>query len=118
TSGTYFLVEDFLVEEEGVLLGAGGWTRRAPGQGGVSPHLGHIRHVVTDDRAVRRGVGRALMDHIFTNSRMAGMARLTCLSTLTAEPFYAAMGFHRVKPVTVPLGPGIDFPAVEMDLSL
>ena len=44
----------YVAEEEGRIIGAGGWTRD-----GRRADLGHIRHVVTDDRAVRRGVGRA-----------------------------------------------------------
>ncbi len=36
------------------------------------------------------------------------------MSTLTAVPFYEAMGFTVIGPITVPLGPGIDFPAVSM----
>jgi len=59
-------------------------------------------------------VGRALMAHVFAMARAAGVVRLDCLSTRTAVPFYAAMGFVTQGPVTVPLGPGIDFPAVAM----
>lgn len=108
--GTYYLVE-----EDGVLLGAGGWTAHGPGQGGVTRGVGHIRHVVTDDRATRRGVGRALLDHIAQDTQAQGIRRLHCLSTLTAAPFYEAMGFDTLGPVTIPLGPGIDFPAIEME---
>ncbi|NCO85594.1 MAG: GNAT family N-acetyltransferase [Rhodobacterales bacterium] len=115
TSGTYFVVEAQEEEEEGgAILGAGGWTRDAPGGAAAHPGLGHIRHVVTDDRQVRRGIGRALMTHVIATARAAGLTRLDCLSTRTAVPFYAAMGFAALGPVTVPLGPGIDFPAVAM----
>lgn len=113
TSGTYYLIE-----EDGVLLGAGGWTANAPGQGGITRGVGHIRHVVTDDRATRRGVGRKLMDFIAHTAREQGLRRLSCLSTLTAEPFYHAVGFKTLKPVTIPLGTGIDFPAIEMERHL
>ncbi len=51
TCGTYYVVQ-----EDGQILGAGGWT---PDKDVTD--LGHIRHVVTDDRALRRGVGRRLM---------------------------------------------------------
>ena len=113
TSGTYFLVE-----EDGALLGAGGWTPGAPGQGATTRGVGHIRHVVTDDRATRRGVGRALMAHIAADAKAQGLRCLNCLSTLTAEPFYAAVGFKHLTPITVPLGAGIDFPAIEMERTL
>jgi len=111
--GTYFLVH-----EGDALLGAGGWTPQAPGQGGVTRGVGHVRHVVTDDRATRRGVGRALLDHIKASAKGQGLRRLNCLSTLTAEPFYAALGFKSIKPVMVGLAPGIEFASVEMECTL
>jgi N-acetylglutamate synthase-like GNAT family acetyltransferase len=59
-------------------------------------------------------VGRLLMERVFGTAREAGVQRMECLSTLTAVPFYRALGFLEVGPVTVPLAPGIDFPAVAM----
>ena len=113
TCGTYYVVE-----EDGVLLGAGGWTATAPGKGGLTRGVGHVRHVVTDDRATRRGVGRTLMDHITKDAKAQGLRRLHCYSTLTAVPFYGAMGFDVLGHITIPIGPGIDFPAVEMERHL
>ena len=72
SSGTYYLVE-----HAGELLGAGGWTTQAPGQGGTTHGVGHVRHVVTDDRATRRGVGRALVSHICIVARSHGLRRLS-----------------------------------------
>ena len=111
------LIEDgtyFVVEQAGAIIGAGGWTTAAPGRGQVRSGQGNIRHVVTDDRQVRRGVGRALMTHIVQTATAAGVRRLECLSTLTARPFYQAMGFVVAGPVTVPLAQGIEFPAIAM----
>jgi len=110
TCGTYYVAET----NEGAIVGAGGWTFAAPGGAASRPGVAHIRHLVTDAAATRRGIGRALMGRIFTEARGAGALRLDCLSTLTAVPFYAAMGFEAVGPVTVPLRPGIDFPALQM----
>ena len=104
TSGTYYVVE----EEERV-LGAGGWT-----QDRSDATLGHIRHVVTDDRALRRGVGRALMQRSFDAARAAGMTRMECWATRTAVPFYTALGFNEVGLIDVPLGNGIVFPSIRM----
>lgn len=102
--GTYYVAE-----EDGVILGAGGWTpdRR-------DPALGHIRHVVTDDRALRRGVGRALMERSFADARAAGVRRMSCSATRTAEAFYQAQGFVTLGPMEVPLTGGIAFPAIRM----
>lgn len=108
----------FLAEEEGAILGAGGWSWAAPGDGRRVPRLGHVRHVATDSRAVRRGVGRAVMEAVLDDARESGMERLSCLSTLTAVPFYRAMGFTEVWPVTLSFGAPIAFPAVEMTRDL
>ncbi|WP_299687920.1 GNAT family N-acetyltransferase [uncultured Tateyamaria sp.] len=102
--GTYYVVED-----EGRVLGAGGWTRDRKDE-----RLGHIRHVVTDDRALRRGVGRALMTHCFDTARAAGVVRMECWATVTAEPFYQACGFETVGPMDVTLEGGISFPSLRM----
>jgi len=71
TCGTYYLVED----QHGALLGAGGWTLEAPGSGAITRGVGHIRHVVTEATATRRGVGRTLMDHIITAAQTQGDRR-------------------------------------------
>lgn len=113
TCGTYYLVE-----EGGQILGAGGWTQQAPGTGVIARGIGHIRHVVTDDRATRRGVASHLLRHIIETARAEDTVQLHCLSTLTAEPFYEAVGFVKVKPVSVPLGPNLNFPATDMVCSL
>jgi GNAT superfamily N-acetyltransferase len=110
-SGTYYVAEDM----DGRILGAGGWTRGAPAGGAGAPRLGHVRHFVTDDRIVRRGIARRIMERVFDEALGAGILRLDCLSTRTAVPFYAAMGFRVAGPVTIPLRPGIEFPAVRMD---
>ncbi|APX10945.1 GNAT family N-acetyltransferase [Tateyamaria omphalii] len=102
--GTYYVVE-----EEGAVLGAGGWTpdRRVRG-------LGHVRHLVTDDRALRRGVGRRLMEHCFAVATAHGVLQMECWATRTAVPFYKAVGFRDVGLIDVPLAGGISFPSVRM----
>ncbi|MBP1806238.1 GNAT family N-acetyltransferase [Rubellimicrobium aerolatum] len=111
-SGRYFVAE-----EGGVLLGAGGWSAEPPGGGAAMPGRGHVRHVATDARAARRGIGRRVMARVMAEAGGAGMARLSSLSTLTAVPFYAALGFREVRPVTLAFG-GAAFPVVEMEREL
>lgn len=112
--GTYFGLWD------SALVAAGGWTEQAPGAGGVEgvPQIGHIRHVVTDHRATRRGYGRALMVHILQSARGAGITEMRCQATLSAVAFYQAMGFRAQEPIDVPLRQGITFPAVLMRQAL
>ena len=111
-SGRYFVAE-----EDGRLLSAGGWSPEPPGGGPVVPGLGHVRHVTTDARVARSGVGRAVMDRVMADARQAGAMRLSSLSTLTAVPFYAALGFRPLRRVMLRFG-GADFPAVEMEREL
>ena len=113
TSGRYFVVLDGTQ-----VVGAGGWSAHAPMQGGDTARTGHVRHVVTDHKQQRRGIGRTLMTRVLADAQAAGMTRLECLSTRTAVPFYTAIGFHRGADVLVPLRPGIDFPAVQMVMDL
>jgi N-acetylglutamate synthase-like GNAT family acetyltransferase len=102
--GTYYVVE-----QDTAIVGAGGWT---PDRKDCT--LGHVRHVVTDDRTLRRGVARALMHHCFDVARAAGTLRMECWSTRTAEPFYRALGFESLGPMEVTLQAGITFPSIRM----
>ncbi|GGL72958.1 GNAT family N-acetyltransferase [Wenxinia marina] len=102
-SGTYYVAET----GEGRLVAAGGWSRRRDGRG-------EVRHVVTDDRLVRQGLGRAVLTRVLDAAALSGIDEMRCLSTRTAVPFYASLGFEEVGPVDMPLAPGITFPAVAM----
>ncbi|MEO0485829.1 MAG: GNAT family N-acetyltransferase [Pseudomonadota bacterium] len=108
TSGTYYVADD-----GGAILGAGGWT-----QSRARPGWGDIRHVVTDDRALRRGVGRAIMERSFAAAADAGLTGMECWATLTAVPFYSAVGFRELGPMVVQLQGAIDFPAMRMEREL
>lgn len=106
--GTYYAVL-----KDGAIVGVGGWTRDRMVRG-----RGHVRHVATDDRAVRQGIGRALISHIAAQARAAGILELECWATRNAVPFYAAQGFTEEGPMDVPLQPGITFPSVRMRMGL
>lgn len=104
TCGTYY------VAVEGTdILGAGGWTRDRQ-----DPQHGHIRHVATDDRHLRRGVARAILEHCFDVARDNGIKTMECWSTLTAERFYQSVGFETKGPMDVQLQGGISFPSIRM----
>ena len=107
--GTYYGVFD-----GNVLVGAGGWTSKPPGGSHPTEGVAHIRHVVTDPQRVRQGVGHIMMNHVFAQAQSAGIKRLMCQSTRTAEPFYQAAGFERLNEIEVPLAQGVKFPAVLM----
>jgi GNAT superfamily N-acetyltransferase len=113
-SGRYFLAED----ADGRVLAAGGWSPGAPSGAAGTRDMGHVRHVATDPNAVRQGVGRALMTRVIEDAQGSGVAWLDCLSTRTAVPFYAALGFRPLHHTDITLGPGIVFPAIRMMLDL
>ncbi|WP_309664357.1 GNAT family N-acetyltransferase [Tabrizicola sp.] len=115
-SGRYFLAED----GAGRVLACGGWSTGRPDGRGPADRTGQVRHVATDPDMARRGIGRALMTGVMQDAAAFGLRWLECQATLTAVPFYTAMGFRALHPIQVPLGPGIVFPAVRMiaDLSL
>ncbi len=109
----------FVAEEGGRLLGAGGWSRGDPHGGRAAAGLGHVRHVATDARATRRGVGRAVLEAVMEDARLHGARRLRCLSTLTAVPFYRAMGFREEGRASLSFGAAaLSFPAVEMSRAI
>jgi N-acetylglutamate synthase-like GNAT family acetyltransferase len=107
--GTYFGVWD-----EDSLVAAGGWTSAGPKGEAGQASVANIRHVVTDHTKTRRGYGGHLMRQVFADAASVGVTRFDCLSTLTAEPFYAAMGFTALGPISIELRPGIHFPAIRM----
>ena len=108
-SGTFYLAEI-----NDTIVGAGGWSVGAPDGAQRAKRLGHIRHLVTDVGHTRRGIACALMRHVFKTAGAAGICRLNCQSTRTAVPFYEAMGVEVLDEISVPLRPGISFPAVAM----
>lgn len=112
--GTYFVAET----SGGHITGAGGWTDISPARGLGNQGEGHMRHVAVDPSFLRLGIGRALAKAAFDSARDSGVHALRCMSTLTAEAFYAALGFQRIQEIELTLEPGLFFPAIEMRLQV
>lgn len=113
--GTYFVAE---CAETDAIVGAGGWTDVSPSRGVSGTDLGHVRHVATRPDWLRRGVARALIDVSLASAEAHGMRQMSCMSTYTARPFYAAMGFEEAAEIELTLAPGVHFPAIQMRRSL
>jgi GNAT superfamily N-acetyltransferase len=111
-SGTYHVVE-----ADGVIIGAGGWSMGHPAGKPPLSIVAHVRHVVTDHRRQRQGIGRRLMTHVLDEARRAGARAMACTSTRGAVGFYASLGFEYLGEVEVQLAPGITLPAVDMKLT-
>lgn len=109
-SGTYYLAE----AEDGSAAGCGGWSHRPPEEDRREQGVAHIRHFATHQDWAGKGVGRAIFHRCEAEARAAGFTRFTCYSSLNGEGFYAALGFLRVREISVPMGPDLRFPSILM----
>lgn len=116
--GTYFVVE-----EGGVPVGCGGWSRRATLYGGdhstdlrdpalldPAKDAARIRAMYTHPDHVRRGIGRMILDRCEQAARAEGFVAAELMGTAGGVPLYAACGYYpveradaQVDGVTVPL---------------
>ncbi|MET4898752.1 GNAT family N-acetyltransferase [Sphingomonadaceae bacterium jetA1] len=103
--GTYFVVE-----EEGMPVGCGGWSRRATLYGGDhstalrDPALldpvtdaARIRAMYTHPGHVRRGIGRMILDHCERAAGAEGFAAVELMGTAGGVPLYVACGYMPVE---------------------
>ncbi len=112
-SGRYYLAE--LGEEP---VGCGGWSMERPGSDRIVPGTAHIRHFAVCADYPRRGIGRMIFDACVSAAREQGVRRLHVFSSLSAETFYAALGFKRVRPIDVSLPGGLSIASVHMRRAL
>lgn len=94
----------FTLREGGVLLGCGALKRLAEGHG-------EIKSMRTAERALGRGVGKAMLDHLVATARTEEMTRLSLETGSTgqfaaANRLYEREGFER----TGPFGHYVDTP--------
>jgi len=120
--GTWYVAEHPI---DGTLAGCGGWTLRKPkktvtesDEGQQAHSVPHLRHFATRSDMARKGVGKAIWAKSWEDiKKMCPQGSQTVLevfSTFTAEPFYASVGFDKVKEMTVPLTADFDFPCTLM----
>ena len=109
-SKTYYVMED-----DGRLIGCGGWTAEEPGSGEIEPGLAHLRHFATDPDRVREGIGRSIYNRCATEALNRGLSRFQAFAGLNAEPFYNRLGLERVRVINVPMGPSANLPTVLME---
>jgi GNAT superfamily N-acetyltransferase len=123
--GTYFVVED-----EGRIVGCGGWSKRRSNYGGDSGRSGtdpeidprtepaRIRAFFVHPGSARQGIGRSIMEACEAAVAAAGFRDVTISATLTGESLYASFGYKAVDRFDIPLPGGIPLPCVRMARSL
>lgn len=111
---SYFVV----VAPNGDIAGCGGWSFRNTLYGGDQRPMGsadrldpahdaaRIRAFFVSPAYARRGIGRLLLTQCANAAAAAGYARLELMATLPGVPFYSAMGFAEIEPVTDTLPDG------------
>lgn len=112
-SGRYYLAE-----LHGRPVGCGGWSMEMPGSDRIAAGVAHIRHFAVSADYPRRGLGRLIFDACAAAAREEEIRRLHVFSSLSAEAFYAALGFRRVRAIEVPMTGGLLLPTIHMRLRL
>ena len=123
--GTYFVVE-----EDGVAAGCGGWSRRATLFGGdhsagrdavlLDPahDAARVRAMYTHPDHVRKGVGRMILAACEAAAAGEGFSRCELAATLAGEPLYRACGYQEIERFSAPTSDGVDVPLIRMGKSL
>jgi predicted N-acetyltransferase YhbS len=122
--GTYLVVEN-----DGEVVGCGGWSRRKAVFGGDRERAGEdgvlnpavdaarIRAFFVHPDWARRGIGRLILATCEEAIRAAGFRTAVLVATLTGEPLYAAFGYAVLERYEVPLRDGLTLPVVRMGKS-
>lgn len=122
--GTYYVVEN-----DGIVAGCGGWSRRAtlygsdstPGRDSQlldpSTDAARVRAMYTEPSFSRQGVGRMILELCEAAAAAEGFSRLELMGTLAGQPLYTAYGFVAVEVVEDSRG-GVAVPLVRMEKSI
>lgn len=119
--GTYLVVE-----QDGEIVGCGGWSRRRTLYGGDQRPVGgsdllnpaaeaaRVRAFFVAPAYARRGIGRRLLSECVSAAAGAGFTQLELMATLPGVPLYASAGFTGVEDVVDVLPDGTRLRFVRM----
>lgn len=122
------LIDDgtfFIVEQDGIVVGCGGWSRRATLYGGdASPGRdaalidpakdpARIRAMYTHPDFTRRGVGRLILELCESAARTENFVHAELMATMAGVPLYRACGYLTVADVSDASG-GTPVPLMRM----
>jgi len=120
--GTYFVIES-----DDVIVGCGGWSRRATLFGGnhsagrdarlLDPkrEAARVRAMYTAPSHVRRGIGRLILALCEEAARTEGFARVELGATMGGKPLYEAAGYHPLELMQVATPSGVAVPILRME---
>ncbi|HWA29514.1 MAG TPA: GNAT family N-acetyltransferase [Rhizomicrobium sp.] len=123
--GTYFVVE-----EEGVIAGCGGWSRRATLFGGdhsagrsaalldPAKDAARVRAMYTNPSFARRGVGRLILQLCESAAAAEGFARVELAGTMAGLPLYRACGYRDLEAFEADTRSGLRIPLMRMGKAL
>src|SRR5690606_15584025 len=115
-----------VVEADGEIAAAGGWSARKTLFGGdqmkdvADPQLlpetdaARIRAFFVRPAWARRGLARRLFTRCEADARAAGFCAFELLATLPGEPLYTALDFTLEERVIVTLPDGVTIPGARM----
>jgi GNAT superfamily N-acetyltransferase len=119
--GTYFAAEN-----DGKIVGCGGWSRRRTICGGDSyggrddaeldpaVDAAKIRAFFIHPEYARQGIGKSILERCEAEAIAHGFSRFELMATLPGVPFYTALGYERRTPVSQALNDGITIEFVPM----
>jgi GNAT superfamily N-acetyltransferase len=122
---TYFVVED-----DGVIVGCGGWSYRKTLFGGdqrpqrdaaeLDPRTeaAKIRAFFVDPAHARRGIGTLLLEKCESEARLRGFLRVELMSTLPGIRLYSARGYSGARQVRYEVSPGVAIEFLPMSKSI
>jgi GNAT superfamily N-acetyltransferase len=99
----------WVAEQEERILGVGGWSPDS-----VEADLAWLRYLFVHPEAIRRGIGRRLVERAERSAGAAGRPRLRVWSSLNATSFYRAVGFTPERRARWPVRTGIELDYVLM----
>jgi GNAT superfamily N-acetyltransferase len=123
--GTYFVVED-----EGQIVGCGGWSKRRSLYGGdhhradPDPELdpkcdaARVRAFFVHPKWARRGIGRSIMAACERAISAGGFGLVEIVATLAGEPLYASFGYMVIERYDISMTGGLSLPVVRMAKSI
>ncbi len=120
----------FVAEQDGTLIGCGGWSKRKTLYGGdqfpdrdndyldPASDPAKIRAFFVHPQHARKGVARAILANCEREASEHGFRALELLSTLPGIKFYEACGYSRNGNFDLELADGVKLPFVPMRKSL